>query len=74
MNDARINVNLAVLALREHVLASPPSLERLRATSDIQTFKAEVLRIAAELNLEITAADVEHALQMARRECIESWG
>ncbi|HEY0548415.1 MAG TPA: hypothetical protein VGF13_02370 [Verrucomicrobiae bacterium] len=63
----------ALQKLREEVLASPALLKRLRATSDRETFVAETLRVAAELDLEVTAADVENALRAARQECIEFW-
>ena len=61
-------------SLREQVLASPALLARLRATPDREAFMAETLDVAAELNLNVTKADVEQALQTARRECVEPWG
>lgn len=64
----------AVERLRKQVLASPPLLDRLRATSGRQAFVSEVLLVAAELKLELTAVDVDRALRAARHECIEPWG
>ncbi len=59
--------------VRERVLASPALLARLRATPDRERFVAETLRVAEEMNLKATAADVENALRTALRECIEPW-
>ena len=55
------------------MLASPALLKRLRATLDREAFVAEALRIAAEMGLEVTAAEVENALRASRQECIERW-
>jgi hypothetical protein len=68
------DVNDSFQLLREQVLASPQLLARLRATADAPSFVTEVQRIAAELDLEMTATDIEQALLAARRECIETWG
>jgi hypothetical protein len=71
--DRSNKVNNALQELREQVLACPALLKRLRATIHREAFVAETLRIAAEMHLEITAADIENALRTARQECIESW-
>jgi hypothetical protein len=72
--DRSNEVNNALQKLRERVLASPALLKRLRATLHREAFVAETLRIAAEMNLEVTVAEVENALRAARQECIEHWG
>jgi hypothetical protein len=71
--DRSNKVDNALQELREQVLASPALLKRLRATSHREVFVSETLRLASEMNLEITAADLENALLAARHECIESW-
>ncbi len=74
MADRSNKVNNVLQELREQVLASPVLLKRLRATDHREAFVAETLRIAAEMNLEVTAAHVEDALREARQGCIEPWG
>lgn len=55
------------------VLADPALQERLLAVPERPAFVAEVVAVAAERDLDVTAADVEAALAAARRAWLERW-
>ena len=58
---------------RRRMLNDPLLLERLRATASSREFVESCIAVARELKIELTAGEIESALNLARRDWIERW-
>jgi predicted ribosomally synthesized peptide with nif11-like leader len=63
----------ALERFRETVRKDPALQSRLRATSDRESFIRLAVSVARDAGFQFNAADVEHAMESARREWYETW-
>lgn len=70
---SQISSPAAFERFRETVRADPALQLRLCATSDRESFIRLAVTVAHDAGFDFNAADVEHALESARREWFETW-